>query len=182
LYCWQLNRMDTIINNLAQMNLNNVGSPGNEQQKRTILGNIRAINLANWNSIDQITEDEIETFNNEVIIEYQRVFTNFFQTYGNHGSLNCGRGLAYYTNILNEINILYNGIQTNTNYASIQNFILAPIQSLPDTTIIRGYDKATGEKTFSKMCLNLAVKLAMDRLNFVEGYWTKRQMVDFPDV
>jgi len=174
--------MDAIINTLGQLNLNNVGRPhADANRKRQILDAIRAIpqgfQLA---AIDGIVADEIEDFNQE-IINIEREITDFFSQYGQHASLNCGPRLVNYTNIRRIAHELDQRIDNQTNYAIILRFILKPVVSLPEDNDISNFDNERGEKTFSKMCLNLAVKLSLDKLNFVNGYWLKRQLVDFPE-
>jgi hypothetical protein len=173
--------MDGVIHQIANMNLNNVGAIGKEQEKRNILAAIRAVPPDfKYESIEGITAEDIEEFN-AAKLEIDRAFQEAFQQYGCHGALNCGKEMKNYIAIRQTFQQLDEGMEESRSYTATLRFITSSMLALPAKNIIHGLDKPSGEKTFSKMCLNLAVKLSLDRLNWIEGYWTKKQMTDFKD-
>jgi hypothetical protein len=173
--------MENITNTLRQVQLNNSERQDvDENRKWKIRYGLGAIPPGfQYAAIDNIVADEIEDFNREIInIEHE--IGDLFNEYGKKGSLNCGNKLADYTEIRRIACEHDQQIDNETNYAIILHFILMPIVSLPEANDISNLENKLGEKTFSKVCLNLAVKYCLERLNFVSGYWTKRQNVDFP--
>lgn len=172
--------MDDVINEISQMNLNNTGEAGHEADKQEILRNLRVIPPDfRFDCADQITEDEIEVFNQE-LLNVQREIKNFYARYGQHGSINCGPNYAYYDAIRADIQQRDNEVDATTHYGIILHFILASMVALPEVARMRPLDKPRGEKTFSKMCLNLAAMLALERLNWIQGYWHKTQLLMMP--
>ena len=172
--------MDNVVETLAGLNLNTIGCPdADKEQKRTILNDIRKIPENFRRSVlDAILDEDVEAFNEEMI-KIQRELVGLFTSYGKHGSLNCGTNFTSYKEIREAGRKLYDDIDTTMNYAIVLQFILAPLFALPTDFVIRPLDKPKGEKTFSKMCLNLAIKLALDKHSYISGYWDKAQTVNY---
>jgi hypothetical protein len=167
--------MYTVINQFNAFALDDIGASRNVPQKLLHLQNIRGVpEDYNHDVINAIAEDGIEDFNN-AFINIRAEISNFFQEYVNHGSINCGIEMANYIAIRNNVFEIWDGLDPGAQFNPILEFILSPIYHLPCVQVLGQLDKSRGEKTYSKMLLNAAVQLAVERVNIVEGYWTCRQ-------
>lgn len=163
--------MDQLVNNLENVDLN--------AERQQYLQTLSIIPEGYQHAaIDAITAEELDAFNNN-FNNVGAEINNLFVEFGGHGSINCGMEMINYIKIWSTFQRLWTEIVPDANYGIILKFVLNPIFTLPAEDVVRGLDNARGEKTFSKQLLNTAAKIASDRYNFVEGYWTKRQLIDF---
>lgn len=154
------------------------------------------------NDIKSITIDQVEVFNRE-LRDVKEQILNFVQS--EHGIINVGPRYKKYRKIRNKIRIKvgkYFYIYTNIKISLIilkskfqSNFIgtvaadpeltqqqknviiyvLLPIYNLPDYDRNYNPDKGGGEKTFSKMLLNVAVMHSKSKFEYVDGYYSFHQ-------
>ncbi|KYQ94480.1 hypothetical protein DLAC_04782 [Tieghemostelium lacteum] len=128
------------------------------------------------NRIRNIPKPQVEIFS-RFLNQLKEKLDNFYQS--EHGLINVGSYYSKYTEIKTKSrkrvsNIMNNNDLTN-DHKAILVYCLLPIYYLPDYDSNFNPDKPTGEKTFSKMLLNLAVMQAKTRSEYISGMWDYHQ-------
>lgn len=173
--------MDQLIQQFANVGFNHIGAAGNGVAKRNIVVALRTMEAPLF-AFDQLRVplDNIDELNN-YIIRVRNSIVEAYSEYGFHGSINVGLGYANYNAVRDEFTQIFNDMTASDigpEYKQVLRWILFPIRRLPAADIVRPFDEPRGEKTYSKMVLNLCVKLILERLEFSEGYLTCYQAED----
>ncbi|KAM9977704.1 hypothetical protein ACTFIR_011576 [Dictyostelium discoideum] len=176
--------MERIIN---QFNNLTVATIGDQQfdaatkvnDARGILNNIYAgedLVLSLKDNIKSITIDQVEGFNRK-LRDVKEEIQDYVQS--EHGILNVGSYYSKYVNFRNRIRTRVGAVAADPELTQQQKniiiYCLLPIYYLPNYDRNYNPDKLKGEKTFSKMLLNVAAMHSKSKFEYLDGYYDFHQ-------
>ncbi|KAM9998691.1 hypothetical protein ACTFIY_008344 [Dictyostelium cf. discoideum] len=176
--------MESLINSFNNLNISTIG--GEKIDPATKLEHARALLSNNnkgvdlvldlKNDIKSITYQQVEVFYR--ILNHEKVkLENFVQS--QHGILNVGAKYSNFNRLREKIEKRIGKVSNNTELTQQQKniiiYCLLPIKNLPHYNKNFNPDKPTGEKTFSKMLLNIAVMHSKSKFEYVLGYYDCHQ-------
>ncbi|EAL64121.1 hypothetical protein DDB_G0286731 [Dictyostelium discoideum AX4] len=176
--------MESIINQLNNLTVSTIGNPEFDAATKAndakgILNNHytgKDLVFSLKNDIKSITIDQVEVFNRE-LRDVKEQILNFVQS--EHGIINVGPRYKKYRKIRNKIRIKVGTVAADPELTQQQKnviiYVLLPIYNLPDYDRNYNPDKGGGEKTFSKMLLNVAVMHSKSKFEYVDGYYSFHQ-------